>query len=173
MASPTSSSSSASQFSYGDREREAIANWSTLLHSSSDSDRFDPFDSFCSQRLSQTALKGKGRSSDAPLIQRVFSRFPIDDGDTPDVSTCSFVFDALMDSVVVDFANNTSIDLTHVRGATIPAPPMAAPIEQPTLDSDASAADAWHKEAHTLGNDVDHKTDKKSTSVTRGLSPEQ
>ena len=78
-----------------------------------------------------------------------------------------------MDSVVVDFANNTSIDLTHVRGATIPAPPTAAPTEQPTLDFGASATDAWHKEAHTLGNDVDHTTDKQSTSVTRGLSPEQ
>ena len=40
-------------------------------------------------------------------------------------------------------------------------------------DSDAPAAAAWHKEAHTLGNDVDHKIDKKSTSVTRGLSPGQ
>ena len=168
MASNTSSSSSASQFSYEEREREAIANWTTLLHSSFDSDRSDPFDTFCTYRISHAKRKGKGRAPDAPLIQRVFSRFPVDDGDTHDVSTCSFVFDALMDSVVVDLAANTSIDLTHVRGADTPAPATpAASIEQPTFDSDASAADAWHKEAHAPGSDVDQ------TSVLQGLSPRQ
>lgn len=116
-----SMSSTSSTYSYEEREREAIASWSSLLRSSPGSDRFDPFDTFCTTRSARAALKGKGRATcqDAQPIPHRLSRFPRSEEDPADITTCSFVFDAFMDSVndEGEFVNRPSTRIEDKQGA--------------------------------------------------------
>lgn len=122
-----SMSSTSSTYSYEEREREAIANWSSLLRSSPGSDRFDPFGTFCTTRSTRAALKGKGRATqcqDVQPIPHLLSRFPRSEEDPADITTCSFVFDAFMDSVIDEgeFVNRPSTRIEDKQGASADTP---------------------------------------------------